>query len=85
MENRLLRQTRWISPYEIMTCYRYSLLSIPLINKGVYEYWRSENLRIPLCEIDKLKLMMVLVSFSSILKNEKQKLTQESRNRMLYQ
>lgn len=43
---------------------------ISLINKGLYEYRRSKNLRIPLCEIGKLKLMMVLIGFSSILKNE---------------
>ena len=65
-------------------CYGKTLL-IPLINKGLYEYRLQKNLQIPLCEIGKLKLMMVLVGFSSILKNENEKLTQESRKRMLYQ
>ena len=53
-------------------CYGKTLL-IPLINKGLYEYRLQKNLQIPLCEIGKLKLMMVLVGFSSILKNEKRK------------
>lgn len=65
-------------------CYGKTLL-IPLTNKGLYEYRLQKNLQIPLCEIGKLKLMMVLVGFSSILKNENEKLTQESRKRMLYQ
>jgi hypothetical protein len=56
-----------------MVYYYGEILSTPLISKGLYEYRLQKNLQIPLCEIGKLKLMMVLVGFSSILKNEKHK------------